>query len=91
MKFGVRTPSLKKSIKARTMGKAKRAVKKHSYLDMEKREWDGLKIPRKQHIIKYITRQVLVCLIYSSSTFLIILVANTKFYTSGNAGILDVI
>lgn len=28
MKFGVRTPSLKKSIKARTMGKAKRAVKK---------------------------------------------------------------
>lgn len=28
MKFGMRTPSLKKSIKARTTGKAKRAVKK---------------------------------------------------------------
>ena len=28
MKFGMRTPSIKKSIKARTAGKAKRAVKK---------------------------------------------------------------
>ncbi len=28
MKFGFRTPSLKRSIKARTIGKAKRAVKK---------------------------------------------------------------
>ena len=28
MKFGRRTPSLKKSIKARTTGKAKRAIKK---------------------------------------------------------------
>lgn len=28
MKFGMRTPSLKKSIKARTTGKAKRAIKK---------------------------------------------------------------
>ena len=28
MKFGMRKPSLKKSIKARTTGKAKRAVKK---------------------------------------------------------------
>jgi hypothetical protein len=28
MKFGLRTPSVKKSIKARTTGKAKRAVKK---------------------------------------------------------------
>ena len=28
MKFGMRTPSIKKSIKARTTGKAKRAVKK---------------------------------------------------------------
>lgn len=27
MKFGMRTPSLKKSFKARTTGKAKRAVK----------------------------------------------------------------
>lgn len=28
MKFGMRTPSLKKSIKARTTGRAKRTVKK---------------------------------------------------------------
>ncbi|WP_455793679.1 hypothetical protein [Clostridium butyricum] len=28
MKFGMRTPSLKKSLKARTTGKAKRALKK---------------------------------------------------------------
>lgn len=28
MKFGLRIPSLKRSIKARTIGKAKRAVKK---------------------------------------------------------------
>lgn len=28
MKFGMRKPSLKKSIKARTTGKAKRAIKK---------------------------------------------------------------
>ena len=28
MKFGLRMPSLKRSIKARTIGKAKRAVKK---------------------------------------------------------------
>ena len=28
MKFGLRTPSLKKSFKARTTGRAKRAVKK---------------------------------------------------------------
>ena len=28
MRFGMRTPSIKKSIKARTTGKAKRAIKK---------------------------------------------------------------
>ena len=28
MKFGMRTPSIKKSIKARTTGKAKRTIKK---------------------------------------------------------------
>lgn len=31
MKIGMRKPSLKKSIKARTTGKAKRAVKKAAY------------------------------------------------------------
>ena len=28
MKFGIRTPSIKKSIRARTTGRAKRAIKK---------------------------------------------------------------
>lgn len=34
MKFGVRTPSLKRALKARTTGKAKRAVKRLYFPDM---------------------------------------------------------
>lgn len=37
MKFGVRKPSIKRSIKARTTGKAKRAVKKLLSPDTEKK------------------------------------------------------
>ena len=37
MKFGMRKPSLKKSISARTTGKAKRTIK---FLVMERKEWD---------------------------------------------------
>lgn len=66
MKFGIRTPSLKKSLKARTTGKVKRQVKKLLFPDMEKKEWDGLKILRKRLITKYIIRQVLVCSICSN-------------------------
>ena len=66
MKFGIRTPSLKKTLKARTTGKVKRQVKKALIPGYGKKEWAGLKIQRKQHIIKFTTRQVLVCLIYSS-------------------------
>lgn len=40
MKVGVRKPSLKKSVKARTTGKTKRAIKKQLYQDMDKKEWD---------------------------------------------------
>ena len=40
MKFGVRKPSFKKSIKARTTGKVKRAVKNLLIQFMIKKEWD---------------------------------------------------
>ena len=44
MKFGMRTPSIKKSIKARTTGKAKRAVKKALIPGYGKKVQDGLRI-----------------------------------------------
>ena len=44
MKFGMRTPSIKKSIKARTTGKAKRAVKKVLIPGYGKKVQDGLRI-----------------------------------------------
>lgn len=47
MKFGVRTPSLKKSIKARTTGKAKRAVKKALIPGYGKKEMGWIKNPKK--------------------------------------------
>lgn len=47
MKFGVRTPSLKKSIKARTMGKAKRAVKKALIPGYGKKGMGWIKNPKK--------------------------------------------
>lgn len=61
MRFGMRKPSIKRSIKARTTGKVKRAVKKQSYLDTVKREWDGLRIRRGQHITRCTIRPHLVC------------------------------
>ena len=47
MKFGMRTPSLKKSIKARTTGKAKRAVKKAVIPGYGKKGTGWLKNPKK--------------------------------------------
>ena len=41
MKFGMRKPSIKKSIAARTTGRAKRSVKKAIIPDYGKREQDG--------------------------------------------------
>lgn len=41
MKIGMRKPSLKKSINARTTGKAKRKLKKLLYLVMERKVWIG--------------------------------------------------
>lgn len=47
MKFGVRTPSLKKSIKARTTGRAKRAVKKAVIPGYGKKGVGWIKNPKK--------------------------------------------
>ena len=47
MKIGMRKPSLKKSIKARTTGKAKRAVKKAVIPGYGKKGSGWLKNPKK--------------------------------------------
>ena len=67
MKFGMRTPSIKKSIKARTTGKAKRAVKKALIPGYEKNVQDGLRIQRKQLTIRFIRRRALALWIYLSN------------------------
>ena len=59
MKFGVRTPSLKKSIKARTTGKAKRAVKKALIPGYGKKGLGWIKNPKKTAYNK----------VYSKSSF----------------------
>lgn len=47
MKFGMRTPSLKKSIKERTTGKAKRAIKKAVIPGYGKKGMGWIKNPKK--------------------------------------------
>ena len=47
MKFGMRTPSIKKSIKARTTGKAKRAIKKALIPGYGKKGAGWIKDPKK--------------------------------------------
>lgn len=47
MKFGIRTPSLKKSIKARTTGRAKRTVKKTLVPGYGKKGAGWVKNPKK--------------------------------------------
>ena len=47
MKFGLRTPSLKKSFKARTTGRAKRAVKKALILGYGRKGIGWIKNPKK--------------------------------------------
>lgn len=47
MKFGMRKPSLKKSIKARTTGKAKRALKKAVIPGYGKKGTGWIKNPKK--------------------------------------------
>ena len=47
MKFGIRKPSLKKSFKARTTGKAKRAIKKAIIPGYGKKGMGLIKNPKK--------------------------------------------
>ena len=47
MKFGLRTPSFKKSISARTTGRAKRAIKKALIPGYGKKGMGWLKNPKK--------------------------------------------
>lgn len=47
MKFGLRTPSLKKSFKARTTGRTKRAVKKALIPGYGKKGMGWIKNPKK--------------------------------------------
>lgn len=47
MKFGMRMPSLKKSIKARTTGKAKRTIKKALVPGYGKKGTGWIKNPKK--------------------------------------------
>lgn len=47
MKFGMRKPSIKKSIKARTTGRAKRAVKKAIIPGYGKKGMGWVKNPKK--------------------------------------------
>lgn len=47
MKFGLRTPSLKKSFKARTTGRAKRTIKKALIPGYGKKGMGWIKNPKK--------------------------------------------
>ena len=47
MKFGLRTPSLKRSLKARTTGRAKRAVKKALIPGYGKKGMGWIKNPKQ--------------------------------------------
>lgn len=64
MKIGMRKPSLKKSIKARTTGKAKRAVKKAVIPGYGKKGTGWLKDPKKAVYNKVYKKTTLVYLIY---------------------------
>lgn len=59
MKYGMRKPSAIKSFKARRTGKAKRAVKKALIPGYGKKGSGWIKDLRKQHITRFIEKQVL--------------------------------
>jgi hypothetical protein len=61
MKIGVRKPSLKKSVKARTTGKLKRKAKKAVVPLYGKKGTGLIKNPKKLSIIKFIIKHLLVC------------------------------
>ena len=68
MKIGMRKPSIKKSISARTTGKAKRTVKNQLFLVMGKRVLDGSKIPKRLLTTKFTRELRLVFGIYSNKS-----------------------
>lgn len=59
MKMGMRKPSIKKSFKARTTGKAKRAIKKAVIPGYGKKGMGWVKDPKRLLIIKSIIKQPL--------------------------------
>lgn len=58
MKIGVRKPSPKRSIKARTTGAAKRQLKASIDPTYEKSGSGVVKDPKKQHTAKFISKQL---------------------------------
>ena len=50
MKFGLRTPSIKRSLKARTTGRAKKAIKKALIPGYGKKGMGWFKSPKKSGI-----------------------------------------
>lgn len=66
MKIGFRTPSLKKSFKARTTSKYKRQLKSAIDPTYGKRALVGLKTPKKLFTTRFITKRQKVYLIFSS-------------------------
>lgn len=77
MKIGMRKPSLKKSISARTKGKAKRAVKKAIIPGYGKKGAGWIKSQRKLPTTRYTTRHPSVSLICSNDDWGMILHNNS--------------
>lgn len=61
MKYGVRKPNIKKSIKARTTGKVKRQVKKAVNPLYGKKEWESSTTRKRQHTTQCITELPSAC------------------------------
>ena len=59
MKIGIRKPSIKKSIKARTTGRVKREIKRAIIPGYEKKGMGWIKNPKRALKIKYIKKLLL--------------------------------
>ncbi len=60
MKYGMRKPGIKRSVKARTTSRIKRSVKKSINPLYGKKGMGWIKIPNVQHTIRFTKRQHLV-------------------------------
>ncbi|WP_243158965.1 hypothetical protein [Clostridium perfringens] len=74
MKFGVRKPSIKKSIKARTTGRAKRAIKKSINPAYGKKGMGIINNPKKSLYNK----------VYNKSSFSIFEIITDSFFALGH-------